>query len=154
MSGERAKSTLTGPRKAAILLTVIGEEAAAVICRQLSSSDMQQIAAELASLDAIPPELATTGYRPAIRSSGRRRLHDPPAEKSIRRGERQGPCAKVHPDQAKRCRQARLAAKYRSHAARGGSGEGTSSDYRPDRCAPGTATCIAHSFASAQRTSD
>jgi flagellar motor switch protein FliG len=58
MSGERAKSTLTGPRKAAILLTVIGEEAAAVICRQLSSSDMQQIAAELASLDAIPPELA------------------------------------------------------------------------------------------------
>jgi flagellar motor switch protein FliG len=58
MSGARAKSALTGPRKAAILLTVIGEEAAAVICRQLSSSDMQQITAELASLDAIPPELA------------------------------------------------------------------------------------------------
>jgi flagellar motor switch protein FliG len=58
MSGARAKSALTGPRKAAILLTVIGEEAAAVICRQLSPSDMQQIAAELASLDAIPPELA------------------------------------------------------------------------------------------------
>jgi flagellar motor switch protein FliG len=58
MSGARAKSALTGPRKAAILLTVIGEEAAAVICRQLSPPDMQQIAAELASLDAIPPELA------------------------------------------------------------------------------------------------
>ena len=58
MSGAHAKSALSGPRKAAILLTVIGEEAAAVICRQLSSSDMQQIAAELASLDAISPELA------------------------------------------------------------------------------------------------
>ena len=58
MSGARAKSALTGTRKAAILLTVLGEEAAAVICRQLSSSDVQQIAAEVASLDAIPPELA------------------------------------------------------------------------------------------------
>ena len=37
---------------------MLGEEAAAVICRQLSSSDVQQIAAEVASLDAIPPELA------------------------------------------------------------------------------------------------
>ena len=58
MSGARAKSALSGARKAAILLTVLGEEAAAVICRQLSSSDVQQIAAEVASLDAIPPELA------------------------------------------------------------------------------------------------
>ena len=58
MSSAHAKSALSGPRKAAILLTVIGEEAAAVICRQLSSADMQQIAAELASLDAISPELA------------------------------------------------------------------------------------------------
>src|SRR4029077_17509190 len=58
MSGARAKSALSGPSKAAILLTVIGEEAAAVICRQLSAPDMQQIATELASLDAIPPELA------------------------------------------------------------------------------------------------
>ncbi len=58
MSAAKAKSALSGTRKAAILLTVLGEEAAAVICRQLSSSDMQQIAAELASLDAIPPELA------------------------------------------------------------------------------------------------
>jgi len=58
VSGARAKSALSGARKAAILLTVLGEEAAAVICRQLSSPDMQQIAGELASLDAIPPELA------------------------------------------------------------------------------------------------
>jgi flagellar motor switch protein FliG len=58
VSGARAKSALTGSRKAAILLTVLGEEAAALICRQLSAPDMQLIAAELASLDAIPPELA------------------------------------------------------------------------------------------------
>jgi len=58
VSGARAKSVLSGPRKAAILLTVLGEEAAALICRQLSSADMQQIAAELASLETIPPELA------------------------------------------------------------------------------------------------
>lgn len=58
MSGARAKSALSGARKAAILLTVLGEEAAALVCRQLSSDDVQQIAAEVASLDAIPPDLA------------------------------------------------------------------------------------------------
>ncbi len=58
MSGARAKSALSGARKAAILLTVLGEEAAALICRQLSSSDVQQIAAEVASLDTIPSDLA------------------------------------------------------------------------------------------------
>ena len=58
MSGARAKAALSGARKAAILLTILGEEAAAAICRQLSSSDVQQIAVEVASLDAIPPELA------------------------------------------------------------------------------------------------
>jgi flagellar motor switch protein FliG len=58
VSGARAKSALSGARKAAILLTVLGEEAAALVCRQLSSSDVQQIAAEVASLDAIPPDLA------------------------------------------------------------------------------------------------
>ncbi|MGH9538532.1 MAG: flagellar motor switch protein FliG [Terriglobales bacterium] len=58
MSGARAKSALSGARKAAILLTVLGEEAAAAICRQLSSADVQQIAAEVASLDAIPHDLA------------------------------------------------------------------------------------------------
>jgi flagellar motor switch protein FliG len=39
-------------------LTVLGEEAAALVCRQLSSSDVQQLAAEVAGLNAIPPELA------------------------------------------------------------------------------------------------
>jgi len=38
VSGARAKAALSGARKAAILLTILGEEAAAAICRQLSSS--------------------------------------------------------------------------------------------------------------------
>jgi flagellar motor switch protein FliG len=58
VSGARAKPVLSGARKAAILLTVLGEEAAAVVCRQLSSSDVQQIAGEVASIDSIPPDLA------------------------------------------------------------------------------------------------
>jgi len=58
VSGARAKSALTGARKAVILWTVLGEEAAALVCRQLSSSDVQQLAAEVAGLEAIPPELA------------------------------------------------------------------------------------------------
>lgn len=58
MSGARAKAALSGARKAAILLTVLGEEAAALVCRQLSSADVQQIAAEVSALGAIPPEMA------------------------------------------------------------------------------------------------
>jgi flagellar motor switch protein FliG len=57
VSGARAKSALTGARKAAILLTVLGEEVAALVCRQLSSAEVQQIAGELVSLDTIPPEV-------------------------------------------------------------------------------------------------
>ncbi len=58
MSAVQAKSALSGARKAAILLTILGEEAAALVCNQLSSSDVQAIAAEVASLDAVPPDLA------------------------------------------------------------------------------------------------
>ena len=58
MSGARAKSALSGARKAAILLTVLGEEAAALIYRQLSSADVQAITAEVACLDSVPAELA------------------------------------------------------------------------------------------------
>jgi flagellar motor switch protein FliG len=51
-------SALSGARKAAILVTVLGEEAAALIFRQLPPSDVQKIAAEVASLDSVAPELA------------------------------------------------------------------------------------------------
>jgi flagellar motor switch protein FliG len=58
VSAAQAKPALSGARKAAILLTILGEEAAALVCHQLSSSDVQAIAAEVASLDAVPPDLA------------------------------------------------------------------------------------------------
>jgi flagellar motor switch protein FliG len=52
------KSALTGLRKVAILMTVLGEETAALLYRQLSADDVQQITAEVASLDSVPAELA------------------------------------------------------------------------------------------------
>jgi flagellar motor switch protein FliG len=39
-------------------LTVLGEEAAAMVCRQLPPTDIQAIATEVASLESVPPELA------------------------------------------------------------------------------------------------
>src|SRR5882724_5991128 len=54
----RTGPTLSGARKAAILVTVLGEEAAALIYRQLPPSDIQAITAEVAALDSVPPELA------------------------------------------------------------------------------------------------
>ena len=134
MSGARAKSALSGARKAAILLTVLGEEAAAVICRQLSSSDVQQIAAEVASLDAIPPELAqqvleeyqqqATAHRFVIQGGADY------ATRLLKKafGEESGKdlALKVTQTQQQRRRQARLVAKYRSQAAGGSPGERTS----------------------------
>ena len=58
MSTARAHMAVNGVRKAAILMTVLGEEAAAMIYRQLPPTDVQQITAEVANLDAVPPELA------------------------------------------------------------------------------------------------
>jgi flagellar motor switch protein FliG len=54
----RSAPALSGARKAAILLTVLGEEAAALIYRQLPQTDIQAITTEVASLDSVPPELA------------------------------------------------------------------------------------------------
>ena len=120
MSGARAKSALSGSRKAAILLTVLGEEAAALICRQLSAPDVQLIAAELASLDAIPPELAqqvleeyqqqATAHRFVIQGGTdyTTRL----LKKAF--GEENGKdlAQKVTQTKAKRCGQTRLVTKY------------------------------------------
>lgn len=51
-------AALSGTRKAAILLTLLGEEVAALVYRQLPRSDVQAITTELAVLDAVPPETA------------------------------------------------------------------------------------------------
>jgi flagellar motor switch protein FliG len=54
----RTGPALSGARKAAILVTVLGEEAATLIYRQLSPLDVQALTEEVASLDSVPPELA------------------------------------------------------------------------------------------------
>ena len=58
MSSSRGKSGLSGVRKVAILVAALGEEAAAVIYRQLPPADVQQITAEVANLDSVPPAVA------------------------------------------------------------------------------------------------
>jgi flagellar motor switch protein FliG len=47
---------LSGVRKAAILLTVLGEEAAATIFRALPDDDLQRVAQEITRLGAVPRE--------------------------------------------------------------------------------------------------
>src|SRR5664279_1832010 len=48
---------LSGARKAAILLTILGEDVAATVFRDLNKHDLQLVADEVASLGTIPTEL-------------------------------------------------------------------------------------------------
>jgi len=50
--------SLTGPRKAAIFLATLGEEAASLVVRHLNEGELQAIVGELATLDSVQPELA------------------------------------------------------------------------------------------------
>jgi flagellar motor switch protein FliG len=52
------KVKLSGLRKAAILLTVLGEDSAATVFRDLNAEDLQRVADEVASLGTIPVELS------------------------------------------------------------------------------------------------
>jgi flagellar motor switch protein FliG len=58
MTSALEKSKLSGPRKAAILLTVLGEDSAATVFRNLNEQELQRVADEVASLGTIPPELS------------------------------------------------------------------------------------------------
>jgi flagellar motor switch protein FliG len=58
MTSSLEKSKLSGPRKAAILLTVLGEDTAATVFRNLNEQELQRVADEVASLGSIPPELS------------------------------------------------------------------------------------------------
>jgi flagellar motor switch protein FliG len=51
-------SSLNGIRKAAILMVVMGEDAASIVCRNLPTNDVQLITKELAELGAVPAETA------------------------------------------------------------------------------------------------
>src|SRR5271168_1065283 len=52
------KLSLSGARKAAILLTVLGEDTAATVFRNLDEKDMQRVADEVAGLGTVPVELS------------------------------------------------------------------------------------------------
>lgn len=52
------KLAISGARKAAILLTVLGEDSAATVFRNLNENDLQQVADEVASLGTVPVELS------------------------------------------------------------------------------------------------
>ncbi len=49
---------LTGAQKAAVLLTVLGEDAAAAIFRNLPEQDLQRIAREILGLGLVPPNVS------------------------------------------------------------------------------------------------
>jgi flagellar motor switch protein FliG len=51
-------SALTGVRKAAILIAVLGDEAAATIFRNLDEDDLQKVAQEVARLGTVPKEVS------------------------------------------------------------------------------------------------
>ncbi len=58
MSKPIEKAGLSGARKAAILLTVLGEDSAANVFRNLNAEDLQRVADEVASLGTIPVEVS------------------------------------------------------------------------------------------------
>jgi flagellar motor switch protein FliG len=52
------KLTISGARKAAILLTVLGEDSAATVFRNLNENELQRVADEVAGLGTVPVELS------------------------------------------------------------------------------------------------
>ena len=58
MTSAIERSKLSGVRKAAILLTVLGEETAATVFRDLNEQELQRVADEVAGLGTIPLELS------------------------------------------------------------------------------------------------
>jgi flagellar motor switch protein FliG len=57
VSEGRAQS-LAGPRKVAVLLALLGEDAAGAVLRQLGEKEIQSIAEELVTIDSVPTEVA------------------------------------------------------------------------------------------------
>ena len=63
MAGEsqdkkKLTASMSGVRKAAILMVAVGEEAAKEIMRQLPEPDVQRIAEELADMRGVNPEIS------------------------------------------------------------------------------------------------
>ncbi|MGC2399121.1 MAG: flagellar motor switch protein FliG [Acidobacteriaceae bacterium] len=58
MSPPQEKLAVSGIRKAAILLTLLGEDSAATVFRNLNEDDLQKVADEVAGLGTVPVELS------------------------------------------------------------------------------------------------
>jgi flagellar motor switch protein FliG len=58
MTPPAAKLAISGARKAAILLTVLGEDSAATVFRNLDERELQRVADEVAALGTVPVELS------------------------------------------------------------------------------------------------
>jgi len=58
MAQTNSLAGISGPRKAAILLTYLGEDSAAAIFRHLGEEDLQRVADEVANLGTVPIELS------------------------------------------------------------------------------------------------
>ena len=58
MSPEREAVKLSGPRKAAILMAMLGEDAASVVFRHISDSEVQRITEELSNLKSVSAEIS------------------------------------------------------------------------------------------------
>jgi flagellar motor switch protein FliG len=54
-----AVETMSGLQKAAVLMIMIGDEAASTLYRNLPEQDVQQITQEIASMDYVPPKLGS-----------------------------------------------------------------------------------------------
>jgi len=58
MTTSSGKLTISGARKAAILLTVLGEDSAATVFRNLDEKELQRVADEVAGLGTVPVEIS------------------------------------------------------------------------------------------------
>jgi len=68
-----AQSSLTGVRKAAILLVLLGDSAASKICDHLPQDSLRSLAEEISSLGDIPEEMAHTVLREYEQLSGQKK---------------------------------------------------------------------------------
>jgi flagellar motor switch protein FliG len=59
-SASATRTEMNGIRKAAILMVLLGDEAAAALYKHLSKEDLQQVTAEIAELEYISPESAAS----------------------------------------------------------------------------------------------
>lgn len=70
----RTTSSLSGGRKAAILIALMGEDAASALLRQLPESDIHLVTRELADIGTVPPELAYEVLEEYIRAASEHKV--------------------------------------------------------------------------------